>query len=70
MKCPLFVMAGLINYKRVTQGDMDCIQGECAWWDEEFNHCALRTLARQVTFIDDRLNSISQKMPAELALKR
>lgn len=31
-----------------TQNEIDCIEGRCAWWDEDAQACAVLVLAREV----------------------
>ena len=55
MKCPLLELALVNNFARRQDGDADCLEEECAWWDEDRACCFIRTLALQV----NRLGNIS-----------
>ena len=51
MKCPLLKIAraGLIS--EAARPLDDCMEKECAWWDEEFKRCAVLVLAKERTRI-------------------
>lgn len=51
MKCPLM----LKNWKSTPDvrsfEPFDCLQTECAWWDEEKNTCSVKVIAKELTRI-------------------
>ena len=49
MKCPLLTMytVRIVNTSGFSQ--RDCIEQECAWWDEEKNCCSLKVIAKELT---------------------
>lgn len=65
MKCPLFGMAGLINYSEVTQGDMECSKEECAWWQSELGNCIIYQLGMEIGTLCLLLEERKDKMPHE-----
>lgn len=63
MKCPLFEMAGLINYDRVSQIDMECSKEACQWYNASINACAVFLIPRELDEIREMVKVIMKKMP-------
>lgn len=59
MKCPLFVIARLIN-KEVALDDMECLKGECAGWDSSDECCCVVDIASSLSMIMFFLREISE----------
>jgi hypothetical protein len=65
MKCPLLT-SGLIALEGF--GDqiwVDCLEKECAWWDEPVKRCLLLNISEKLSLIYLELNDIAREMPHE-----
>jgi len=55
MKCPLHgERTSIYDEKDVWQGSkfefVDCVEGNCAWWDRETQSCAVKAIASILYF--------------------
>ena len=48
MKCPLFHLVDMGTCVPVSKKEYDCLQAECAWWDDGHPGCATLTLAQEL----------------------
>ena len=63
MKCPLFGMYDHERKGNAVAVAPDCLEGECAWWDEDDERCAFRSLVGELRVIMVHLGEIYRKMP-------
>lgn len=61
MKCPLFVAASYFGDTHLGGGMGKCLNEECAWWDEDFKVCALRTIPLLLNDIKGGIESLVLK---------
>lgn len=62
MKCPIPVFyrsqpSGLAEYEI-----RDCIKGECAWWLDDIQMCAIRDLALEARYTQLRVQEIDHRL--------
>ena len=62
MRCPLFTSALLGDYPRRREGDDNCSQAECAWWDELNQCCSVKTIAQGMVYLQRALLDIAVKL--------
>lgn len=70
MKCPLFVAHIASEPGNTELVRLHCLQEDCAWFDKEFEQCAILTLAGTSDFIRHILNDMKRKMPHEEQFRR
>ena len=51
MKCPLLEIAWQIARPGEKVFESDCLKGECAWWDQDRNICAVKSIFHNLTNI-------------------
>jgi len=65
MKCPLFATFD----KRTQMGEesdhSECLQEECAWWDQVYGLCTVLALSPIFTAMGHVLGRIHDKMPKD-----
>ena len=55
MKCPLLSAGEYTRNVSAPTQSCDCLQKECAWWDEERYCCLFRTLSKKIIFIAEEV---------------
>lgn len=55
MKCPILVVEDIRCHDNQLTDTSDCIKEECAWFEPEFNKCAVRHLNATLSLIELRL---------------
>jgi hypothetical protein len=63
MKCPLLIIATLIEQGRYDWAKSDCLKEECAWWHGREAECSISSLARDIKVIKSSLYAIEAKTP-------
>ena len=51
MKCPLLTDKNYGAQLERTMASGDCLEADCAWWDEEKNACSIKVIAKELTRI-------------------
>ncbi len=70
MKCPLFRIP-FTEKGKADRGKLDeCIKEECAWWDKDYETCAMVSLSDELDNVQYFLKSIKDKMPHEEQFRR
>lgn len=44
--CPILTLAFSVSCGRIME--VDCLKDSCAWWDDDYNRCAILTIAREL----------------------
>jgi hypothetical protein len=69
MKCPLFIL----NDRRAQLGEEteigDCIEAECAWYDDNVEECAVKSLPRIMAAIGNTIGELVKKIPKEFQFR-
>ena len=66
MKCPLLAIAWAGVVAKQEENYPDCLEEECAWFDENTGACSVLSLARVLTAIGDVLGRMHDKMPTRI----
>ena len=63
MKCPLYQLwrTAVLGGDEIFPGD--CLQEECAWWDEDMSQCSINGLEGVLEHIALSLKDIREIMP-------
>ena len=56
MICPLFYHANLMLAESGPEVYTDCLELECAWWDEKKQYCSILTIAIALESISKGIN--------------
>lgn len=70
MKCPLPLVTLVTDSFPPDNLFRDCLEEECAWWDEEQKRCDPTGLAHWVRALIAQLWEIKEKMPHEEQFRR
>ena len=63
MECPLFTI-GRTDVQMGVESDYgECIKGECAWWHDQNQSCAILMLGQGMAVLHKALLDIECKMP-------
>jgi len=65
MKCPLLRTPLDIDGKIFPLVPADCLKGECAWWLQDVSLCAMKDIALELRYTQQRLADMADKMPHE-----
>ena len=65
MKCPILTMTSYLRPEITFVEGIDCLQAECAWWEEQTGHCSIRCLPTMISGVAWHINEIIKKMPHE-----
>ena len=65
MKCPLQFTLAYSEKNILSTLSGDCLQQECAWWHQENQGCAMRSIAQAGPYIHKALLDLVAKMPHE-----
>ena len=63
MKCPRGIFPIQIGDKIIGWDIMDCMEKECAWWDENNKLCDIRVSAIALDWMHEFMKEIKDKMP-------
>jgi len=63
MKCPLDFPVRIKTVEGIELRGGDCIEGECAWWDDVSGQCAVYALVRGITTLERAVSDIEAKLP-------
>lgn len=63
MKCPLTTVISTVRKSPKAKDWGDCIQEECAWWDDGSSACAIWSLMSELDALGKVLREIEQKTP-------
>jgi len=63
MECPLLLAGCLSEGHAWNEDDSNCLEGECAWWDDVLGQCAVYSLVRNITFLERVISDIEAKLP-------
>ena len=63
MKCPLIVAGYKERMLSSKDTASDCLKADCAWWLEDISMCALRDLALELRYTQQRLQDIAKAIP-------
>ena len=67
MKCPLLAHKTYIPDDWPMQVYEDCLQGECAWWDKDLEHCCIKGIEVGLAYVNQNIARIKNLMPKDLA---
>ena len=67
MKCPI-LSAPTARTAFTEHYAVDCLQGDCAWWDDTLKECLVKTLAKFTVGASVYLHNISENMPFKATL--
>ena len=70
MKCPMLTMYATSFKPPEEFKDRDCLKEECAWWDEKFEQCGIKTVLCTLVGLDRELVELVAKMPHEEQFKK
>jgi hypothetical protein len=62
MKCPLLVMGQIAHQGVMIASENDCFKGECAWWGNNSQQCAINKIGAELYVIGEVLEEIRDKM--------
>ncbi|GAI48527.1 unnamed protein product, partial [marine sediment metagenome] len=62
MECPLFCIGNYSVELMKENPAFNCLQADCAWWDERHGCCGERTKRLQTERIADKLNMIAKEL--------
>lgn len=62
MKCPLRSTSVVKIDERLSPVMGDCLQEECAWWEDDLRICAIKEIALELRYAQQRLGDINDKM--------
>ena len=60
MKCPLFAIAWAITRPGEKGWKEECLEEECAWWDDDYSRCSMRSVIEHLDAIEARLTEIEK----------
>lgn len=63
MKCPLFAEISKHQTQRGFLTYIDCLQEECAWWDDGDGQCSEKSRMESLKYIASCLCKMEKKMP-------
>lgn len=63
MKCPLLAIGYLAIGDAMVAEKCGCLKKECAWWNEDFEECAMLEMASWFSVLACCLEDIRDKMP-------
>jgi len=66
MKCPLFYIGKTTVFHGEVSDTNNCLQEECAWWDEPTQRCSIKSLGVNFEGIAANMANIVNKMPREV----
>lgn len=70
MKCPLQNHLDTTKPGELTFSVSDCLEEECAWWEQTISECSISALAGRLDSIDRSLIDIKLKMPHEKQFRK
>lgn len=70
MKCPVLPLKYDSKKKRVLFEQSDCLQGECAWWDDVKERCAILTVGFGLGVVGRFLKEMRENMPTEKQFRK
>ena len=70
MKCPLFTAAEIMHEPEFKPSSNDCLQEECAWWDEDDDRCGFRSILGELRCLETDMHIMGGKMPREGQFRR
>ena len=70
MKCPLSQMTSYPELRETRHRWADCIQAECAWWDQTYERCDPTGLAHTLVLLHGTFSDILTKMPQDERTRR
>jgi len=62
MKCPLLSLRPIDRSYVEGHGPHDCLQEECAWWDEKIQLCSVRSWCERIRNVEMRVEAIDEKL--------
>jgi len=66
MKCPLFHMAAMISFGKITISETYCLKEKCAWFHPTTQSCEVSRIASNLSSLNNYIEAIVNKMPHEL----
>ncbi len=65
MKCPLYMSLATLVGRGLSITPTDCLQAECAWWNERFGMCSQAVSAYLTGIEDSRAETRAYKADRE-----
>ncbi len=62
MRCPPFTLASSFSYPGKGIMWTDCLKEECAWWDDDYQRCCVKTLTQKLSCVHSVLQDIRDAM--------
>uniref|UniRef100_A0A6H2A368 Uncharacterized protein n=1 Tax=viral metagenome TaxID=1070528 RepID=A0A6H2A368_9ZZZZ len=70
MKCPLIREFDYHDGKETQVVMLNCLQAECAWWDEILKRCSVKTLGTCLDGILLTVKELYKKIPHEAQFRK
>ena len=64
MKCPLLQPRKRIDQGGTTHETGDCLKADCAWWLDDVSLCAIKDIALEHRYTEQRLADVHDILPA------
>ena len=61
MKCPLLLLGYLMGYKTEPRTKAECLKEQCAWWEQDLNLCAIKEIALELRYTQQRIADIKKE---------
>ncbi len=63
MKCPLLQRYYIQGNEKGSDTIAQCLQAECAWWDDTLKRCSIQIIAQFMVGIGVHIHNIAENMP-------
>ena len=67
MKCPLLQRYLIQGEDNALEALDNCLKGECAWWNESNESCAVKLIGDCFIPLGNTLGKVADRMPSDFA---